>query len=219
MIDYKKTLIVTIILAIILVIAVKFIDEGRLNALSKQVSESSLEGESTRLLFLYAQTIQYGDRGELCKVIDFNTKRQMDIGYKLVTLLKVYEEANLLSDYKEVRQRYFLSNVELWIYSTQSKTLCNQSDIIPLIFFYEANSECPKCIAQGNILDGIRDKCKNVRIISLPSDENMDIINLIKSRFNVSAAPTLVVDNKKILNGIQSEENILNNINCTSKSS
>jgi len=217
MVDYKKTLIATIIIALAIIVVIKFIDESRLNNLTKQVSESSLEGESTRLLFLYAQTIQYEDRGELCKVIDFNTKRQMDIGYKLVTLLKIYEEANLLSDYKEVRKRYFLSNVELWIYSTQSKTLCNQSDIIPLIFFYEANSNCPECIAQGNILDRIRGECANIRIISLPTDEEVDIINLIKSRFGVVSSPTLVLDNKKVLKGIQSEETILNGVNCTSQ--
>jgi len=216
MIDYKWTLAITAIIMCIAVVAVKVIDETRLDSLSKQVSESTLEGDTTRLLFLYAQTMQYENSSELCDIIDFNTKRQMDIGYKLITLLKMYEETNLLSDYKEVRSRYFLSNVELWLYTTQGIKLCNQSKVVPIIFFYEANSKCPDCIAQGKTLDNIREKCTNVRIISLPTDEDLDIINLIRSKFKVTSAPTVIINNKIILKGIQSEESITKNMECIS---
>jgi hypothetical protein len=209
-----KTLIFVIIVALVIVAIIKFIDEMKLNSLKKEVSDYSIESESTNLLFLYADTMQHVDKDKLCKVIEFSTKRQLDKGYYFVTLLKTYEEANLLADYEETRNRYFLSNVALWLYTTQSKTLCNNSEVTPLLFFYKTNTACPDCIVQGQILDKIREKCPNVRVITLASDTDLSIIKLIMSQYNVMDAPTLVIDNKDVLEGVQNETSIMKYINC-----
>jgi len=212
--SYKKTLILVAILAVVVIIGIKLIDEDRLNSLSKDVRATSFESESTRLLFQYAQVVGSEDPKKLCDAIDFNTKRQMNKGYYLVTALKAYEDANLLADYEETSKNYYLSNVELWLYTTQSKNLCNQSNIVSLLFFHETKARCADCIVQGQILDKIRAECTNLRIMSLAVDQDLDIITLITSQYGVISSPALVINNKITLNGLQSESDILSHLQC-----
>ena len=212
--SYKKTLIVVMLIAIAVIAVIKIMDENRLNSLSKDVRATTFESESTRLLFLYAQVIGSESKEKLCNALDFNTKRQMNKGYYLVNALKAYEDANLLADYEETRKVYYLSNVELWLYSTQSKNVCNQSQIVPILFFHETKTRCADCIVQGQILDVVRSKCTNLRVISLATDQELDIIDLIKNQFGVTYTPSLVINNEIVLNGLQNEESILNNIVC-----
>jgi hypothetical protein len=212
--SYKKTLVIVVVLAAIVLIGIKLIDENRLDSLSKDVRSTTLDSESTRLLFQYAQVIGSEDPNKLCDAIDFNTRRQMNKGYYLVTALKAYEDANLLADYAETSKEYYLSNVELWLYTTQSKNLCNKSNIVSVLFLYDTKTRCADCIVQGQILDKIRSECTNLRIISLAVDQDLDIINLIKSQYNVVSSPALVINNKITLNGLQSEADILSYLQC-----
>ena len=214
MVNYKITLALTILVALAAIFAIKVMDDMRFESMSNEIGNSVLDGESTRLILMYPLTFNINDSEKLCRIIDFNTKRQMDKSFQLVNLLKIYEDANLMSDYEIVRERYTLSNVELWLYITQSKVVCNNSNIVPVLFFHTTKTKCPECIVQGQILDKVREKCSNFRIITVPNDLNIEVVDLIMDQYGVVTAPSLLINNEKLVWGIVSEEDIIGNFEC-----
>jgi len=214
MVNYKLTLALTIIVALGAILAIKVMDDMRFESMSNEIGNSMLDGESTRLILLYPQIFNINDSEKMCQIIDFNTKRQMDSSFHLVNLLKIYEDANLMSDYEIVRERYTLSNIELWFYITQSKVVCNNSDIVPVLFFHTTKTKCPECVVQGQVLDKVRDKCKNFRIITVPNDLDIEIVNLIMEQYGVVTAPSLLINNERLIWGVVSEDDIIGDFEC-----
>jgi hypothetical protein len=214
MVNYKMTLVLTIIVALVAILAIKVMDDMRFESMSNEIGNSMLDGESTRLILLYPQIFNINDSEKMCKIIDFNTKRQMDSSFHLVNLLKIYEDANLMSDYEIVRERYTLSNIELWFYITQSKVVCNNSNVVPVLFFHTTKTQCPECVVQGQILDKVRGKCKNFRIITVPNDLDIEIVNLIMEQYGVVTAPSLLINNEKLIWGVVNEEDIIGGFEC-----
>ena len=214
MVNYKITLVLTILVALAAIFAIKVMDDMRFESMSNEIGNSVLDGESTRLILMYPLTFNINDSEKLCRIIDFNTKRQMDKSFQLVNLLKIYEDANLMSDYEIVRERYTLSNVELWLYITQSKVVCNNSNVVPVLFFHTTKTKCPECIVQGQILDKVREKCSNFRIITVPNDLNIEVVDLIMEQYGVVTAPSLLINNEKLVWGIVSEEDIIGGFEC-----
>src|SRR3989338_8319753 len=59
-----------------------------------------------------------------------------------------------------------LENAGLWLYLQQLNSLCGQSPTESILYFYpESNNPfCIDCKTQAEILNQVRDECKNVRI-------------------------------------------------------
>ena len=215
-INYKITILAVILIMLIAILVIKFIDDYRFSSISKDINNLLIDSESSRIILMYPEIfeIKETDREKFCEYLDFNTKKQMDKGFKLVNLLKIYEESNLLADYEITRTQYFLSNVELYFYTLQSKKYCNNTNLSTILFFHYSETKCPDCIVQGQILDKIREKCKNVRIITLAVDLEISPVELLKSRYNITSAPSLVIDDKIVIRNIASEEEILKYLKC-----
>lgn len=215
---YINAALITFAVLAIAMLAIKFLDEGKRNSVDSQVNGVSDEMEKTRLLFLYSAVMKdASDQEAVCQAIDYGTKQQMDKGYYLVQQLKQYQESNLLSDYQSTQEKYFLSNFGLWLYTTQAMELCNKSEVVPILFFHETKTACPECAVQGEVLDSIRAKCSNVRIVTFPTDLNIDLISLVQKKYGVTKAPALVINNSIVLKGMQNEQTILAKINCEQK--
>jgi hypothetical protein len=215
-INYKITILAVVLIMLIAVLVIKFVDDYRFSSISKDINNLLIDSESSRIILMYPEIfeIKEKDREKFCEYLEFNTKKQMDKGFKLVNLLKIYEESNLLADYEITRKQYFLSNVELYYYTLQSKKYCNNTNISTILFFHYSETKSPECIVQGEILDKIREKCKNVRIITLATDLGISPIELLKSRYNITSAPSLVVDDKVVIRNLTTEEEILKYLKC-----
>ncbi|HQT45430.1 MAG TPA: hypothetical protein PLO51_05605 [Candidatus Micrarchaeota archaeon] len=211
---YLKAAIGTVMALLVIIAIIWFIDDQRQRLADARIQQLASQAESTRLFFLYGQYVQDANPQKICNYIDFATRQQMDKGYYLVTQLKDFENANLLSDYQTTRDNYYLSNVELWIYTLQQKKLCNTSDTVPIVYFTNVNSACPQCSVQGNVLDQVRTKCKNARVITVASDIGLDIVELMKSQYNVTMSPTILIGEDIKLEGLQSEDAITSKFDC-----
>ncbi|MEM2174441.1 MAG: hypothetical protein QXI58_02305 [Candidatus Micrarchaeia archaeon] len=215
--NYKLTILAGILIMLIALISIKFVDDMRFQQISKDINLILTESESSKLISMYPSIFEMDkekEREKFCKYLDFNTKLQMDKSFRLVNLLKIYEQANLLSDYEIIRKRYFLSNVELYYYTLSEKKYCNESNVSIILFFHYSEKKCPECIVQGQILDKIREKCSNVKIITLSIDLDIIPIELLKSRYNITDAPSLVIDDNIVIRNLVTEEEILNKIVC-----
>jgi len=215
---YINAAIITLIVVAIGLLAIRFIDENRKSSVEAKVDAMTTEMDKTKLLFLYMSAMNESDRPAVCDLLDYSMKNQMDSGSMIVGQLKDYEKANLLSDYKRTREKYFLSNFELWFYTTREKEICSRTDMTTILFFHEAESMCPECTVQGGVLDEIRAKCSNVRVITFARDLDIGMVDILKKRFKVRRSPTLVIDNSIVLEGLQDEKTILSSLNCTANS-
>ncbi|MFA5105969.1 MAG: hypothetical protein WC506_03340 [Candidatus Micrarchaeia archaeon] len=213
---YKKAALGTFVAILAIIAIIWFIDDARQRSVNSRIEDLTTQSEATRLFFLYGQYVADANPQKVCNYIDFATRQQMDKGYYLVRQLKDFESANLLSDYQRTRDNYYLSNIELWIYTLQQKKMCNATDIVPIVYFTNVNSPCAECSVQGDVLDQVRNKCSNARVITVASDIGLDIVELMKSQYNVTSSPTILIGEDTKLEGLHSVDDIVSRFDCKS---
>ena len=83
----------------------------------------------------------------------------------------------------------------LFLYSMQEVQLCNHQNISHILFFYDDKQKCEDCIVQGGILDQVRSQCSNVRVFAFPVSTQLDVVEVLSMRYNITSAPSLVIKN------------------------
>ncbi|MFH1256188.1 MAG: hypothetical protein V1494_02750 [Candidatus Diapherotrites archaeon] len=190
------------------------IDVFRINEMQSRVQELELQAESSRALGLFSQT--FSGNEEYCNAIDKSIGSQINRNLELLKSLDQTKDSVFLGDISRVKQSYFLSNAQLFMYMKQAKKLCEKNDALILYFYLDADP-CPDCWVQGQILDGLREKCSNVRTFALPVDSGLEIISLLKSLFGVDSAPSVIINEEKVFKGLASEEELLTAFSCEKK--
>ena len=105
-------------------------------------------------------------------------------------------------DVIQLKQYYSLLELRHWLYMNKLNKECNQTNVL-ILYFYSNLGDCAQCEEQGYVLSYLHDKYANLMVYSF--DINMDNIALdtIKSRFEITSAPSLVV-NDLVFKGFQS---------------
>ena len=83
-----------------------------------------------------------------------------------------------------------------------------------MYFYRDAKPLCSDCIVQGEIIDGIREKCRNVKSFAFPLDLNLGFVELFKTLYGFDEAPSLVINEKTVFEGLTAEQEIMENIQC-----
>jgi len=170
-----------------------YLDYQRNTSINQSLEEAFLELESTKVLFLYAD--QSDDTNHLCTAINAKLDSQLVKMPELVQKLEISKKSDLSKQtYIILKKRFSLANAEALYYLNQMESLCNSSQINPVIFFYQESGYCPDCDAQGNILDNVRDNCNNVRVFPFPVDTDLEVINFIREDYGIKDAPAVVVE-------------------------
>lgn len=208
---YVKALVITLVLFAGNFFFVKYLDDSRAQDLQTRVSELEDEMQSSRTLLLYTQT--YNQSSEICPALEETTRAQVNKLYDLFNQLQQTESSSVLSDTSSVKRRFILANSELWLYLQQLNAVCKNAGVKPILYFYPDKRDCVECRAQAQILNQVRDECKNVRIFAFPTDLDMGVVNAIKNRYAVNTTPSIVL-NEKTYEGITSKEIILARLSC-----
>ena len=127
--------------------------------------------------------------------------------------IEKFEESNQITDdLLREKRRYSLLKTELWLNTVLLKKKCNQTfDTIAYIYAGEPTSSAivseQKIIS--NILKDIKEERGN-RIILLPiaGDMNLKIIEFQKRIYGLESLPVLVINEKTVLEGFHSKEEI-----------
>lgn len=127
--------------------------------------------------------------------------------------LEKYEEANMLSDAIKVeKKRYVLLKTELWLNSILLKEKCG-AKFDTLVYLYSSDPSNTLLVSEqkmfSNVLKEIKEDYGN-RVILLPiaGDLDLNIVNLQLRLYNVSAFPTLIINEDVLLEGFQTYEQI-----------
>jgi len=122
-------------------------------------------------------------------------------------------------DFDYLKRKYFLLELNFYNLIKKLNKECKKS-YIPIIFFYEINDDPSE--RQGYILDDLSKKNKELIALSFDKDyPDEPLLNLLKLKYNVTKAPTIIIDNKLIYDSLiytgQIKAIIMNLTNITNK--
>lgn len=190
------------------------IDQKRIDKLNEEFLENSWDMEDSRLFLLFTNFIKSEDSNSYCDLLGERLIQIANTNTKFLDKLDEYEKVNIFSgDYKKLKTTFSLRNLELFFYYSDYKKSCKEN-VHYILYFYPNEQECLDCKVQANILDNVRDKCKNTVVFAFPSNSDVNVINLLVLRYNITQVPSIVIDGKEKLSGVISKENILKTINC-----
>ncbi len=205
---YLKAALLTLAVALIGFFFVSQIDAMRANELKGDVDSLMLQSESERLLFLYAQTMDNSSEA-LCTYLQKSTQAKSDKAFALSQRIQYYEKGNLLdANYDRIRDQYYLANAGLYLNLRAAEKYCGSSPYTTVLYFYRISPDCPNCRAQGGVLDSMRANYPMLRVFAFPVDTDNPIVMAFVQRHGITDAPALVVDDKVVLRGLQSESDL-----------
>jgi len=134
--------------------------------------------------------------------------------YKDGLNLERYEQANQLT--KNIlleKKKYVLLKTELWLNSILLKKKCGDS-IHTVVYVYSQNEggSVSKDAEQAAISDVLRqikeEKGNTIILIPIAGDLRLDIVDLQLRVYNVTSLPVVIIDEKVVLTGFSSKEEI-----------
>ena len=205
---YVKAALITAAVLLFGFFVIGQLDAMRASELKTSVDNLLLQSETERLLFLYAQTMD-NSTVALCTYLSDSTKAKEDTAFALSQKIQAYESGNLLSgDYDQIRNQYYLANAGLYLDLMGAEKYCQTANYTTVLFFYRINPDCPECRAQGSVLDSMRADHPSMRVFAFPLDTDNPVVRALAQRHGISDAPSLVIDDEKVLDGLKSSDEI-----------
>jgi len=132
---------------------------------------------------------------EYCAIVDAAYRQKITKTNELMERMLAYERANMFAEFFALKRQFLLANIQLWQVSQMEKQYCasNHTDVL---YIYSSDPSCGECQVQGRMLDSVRAKCPDVRMFVMDIKESMATLDMIKMKYNITSAPTLVVGGK-----------------------
>ena len=123
-----------------------------------------------------------------------------ELGKTEERLIEYDKEATInKEDFALLKQEYVQAEVNYWMLAKRTKDVC-KSDFVTLLYFYAPSEICKECDNQGFVLTYLKDKLKDkLLIFSFDSSfTNEQIIGMLTKTYNITAYPTLILENETV---------------------
>ncbi|HII38884.1 TPA: hypothetical protein HA318_02685 [Candidatus Micrarchaeota archaeon] len=211
---YLKAALVAIALFAISLSVGYYVEAQNYSALENKLSDIEDSTQTAMLVNLFMQT---HDSTSMCPALESELNDVEAETYAVYSQLEQNKGANILTNYDALRKKYFLMNVRFYLMLRAYKQSCANTALKPILFFYDSQNDCPSCVAQGKVLDSLRQKCENYKVYAFPNDvPDIRMIKAFKTNYHITTAPSLVI-NDETLNGLQSEQQILSKAACQAR--
>jgi len=206
-----------------------YFEYNRSNSIIEQYKNYEVQSLDLTLQNYYYQTM---DETSCQAAIKQNFIFADDI-YAKGLLLEKYEEANQISsDLLLEKKRYVLLKTELWLNSILLKKKCNQP-FDTVVYFYSADPSDVVSVAQqkiiSNVLKTVKENEGN-KIVLLPiagdmqigdnsNDPPLGIVAMQERVYNVTKFPSILINEKILLEGFHTQEEIQSYLNNRTNSS
>lgn len=200
------------ILIFVLVIGVSLIFEnGRAEEIRKSFAETDVLWNDVRFFNEYAANASAGE----CGVLMEENRKLGDRIYGEGLKVETYENANKLTD--EIlteKKRYALLDLQFWENSVEIRKKCGQQ-FSTVIYFYSQYDKTSEQKTMDVVLGDFKQRCGKATIyITFPADMELSSINLIKSSYNITQFPSVLINEKNLLTGVVSLDDLNKYAKC-----
>ncbi len=208
---YRQYLVITALIYSVLLVSVGILigvaaDRYRASVVESISKRTLLEIDS----YIVEETFLRENKIQDC---DFMKARMDEISENLVSFgrkLTIYEQSKMTNsqEYYYLKPYYFLTELKAYMLLNKIKKQCNASYVL-VLYFYEQNDDDSRM--QGLILDSIVNKYpERVHVFSFDINFPVKVsaVELLKKYYNVTEAPTVIVDEKYKFEGLTSAEKI-----------
>jgi len=170
-----------------------FISNEKYSIIKNDLEDLKLQQKDVELELLLINSLET----KSCYSIKYEIDKMAVLSSKLGDRVSVYDTEMIKNaDFYNLKQQYILTLIEFWNYWELLKKNCNSS-VNTVLYFY-AIKNCDDCQAQGFVLSFLKEKYPDkIMTFALDKDEDLYSLNLIKNVYNVTKAPTLIINNKK----------------------
>jgi hypothetical protein len=132
-----------------------------------------------------------------CDTLKYEIEKTSNQSTTLGERLSYYDNEIIKNpEFASLKKNYMMNLIQFWSYWELFKKNCN-STVNTVLYFYSIK-DCGDCQAQGFVLSYLKEKYpQDIMVFSLDKNEDLYSLNLLKSIYNVTKAPTLVINNKK----------------------
>ncbi len=207
---FWKAAIITLIVFSLGIFLGYFLESNRWTEIKEEYKKVEMEWADAKLQSIYYQLMS----PEFCEAAIEENLIFSDKVYHQGLTLEKYEDANRLTgEMKYEKLRYAFLKLEFWLNSISLKNKC-KTDYSNIIYFYSDEPSINEKAAQDSqsvILKNLKDKhAEKIMLIPLPLDMDIATINIIKKTYNINKAPTILIDEKIKLEGVQTIEDLEN---------
>lgn len=121
-----------------------------------------------------------------------------------------YTEGALGSDNPEVirlKKQYSLLEIKQWQLTKEAQEKCG-AQLIPVLYFYSSQKNCPSCGQQGYVLTYLRDKYPFLRIYSFDYNLDLSALQTLKSLYSLEKELPIVIVGDQPYYGFRNREEI-----------
>lgn len=132
-----------------------------------------------------------------CDTLSYEIEKTASQSTELGQTVMFYDNEIIKNpDFPSLKKNYIISLIQLWSYWELFKSNCNSS-VNTILYFYSIKN-CDNCQAQGFVLSYLKETYPDkIMIFALDKDEDLYSLDLLKNVYNVTTAPTLIINNKK----------------------
>ena len=106
-----------------------------------------------------------------------------------------------------LKKQYSLLEIKQWQLTKKAQEQC-QAQLIPILFFYSNQKDCPLCSQQGYVLTYLRSKYPFLRVYSFDYSLNLSALQTLKSLYNLKDNLPIIVVGDRPYYGFRDREAI-----------
>lgn len=206
---FIETLIFTLLILLIGFLMGFLVEYGRNASVIREYKNFEVSALDLKLQNYYYQIME---QSSCDKAIEQNLIFADDI-YEEGLLLDEYEKANKLSDDILLeKKKYVLLKTELWLNSILLKNKCGES-FHTVVYIYSQTDDLIKEAEQDSISNTLRKikevKGNNIILIPIAGNLDLDIVDLQRNIYGIDYLPSVIIDEKYVLEGFNTEQDIL----------
>ncbi len=205
---FWKALIFTLVVFLLGVFLGFALERNRIGEIEDEFQKIDLQWNDAKLQTLYYQNLQP-------RFCDSAIKENLEFSdriYEEGLKIEDYDRASFLTtDLEHEKRKYALLKVEFWLNSIVLKEKCG-ADYVNLVYFFANDPEFEieaEQDTQAEILKDLKEKHgKKLMLIPLPIDLDISMINIMKETYDITITPTLLINEKTKLEGLQSFDTV-----------
>ncbi len=184
------------------------IDNARVSSVERLSKTQEVDFKAIQFQYLYMSTLEKTNVS--CDVLRIALEKSVGDLAKSLQKVSSYKDKTTPVNTKEmelIERNYLQDNLKYWLFAQETKNACDL-DFVTILYFY-SDDHCSICPDQGVILTYYKELLQDTLLV-FPINVDLEgsdaIIAILKTRYNVTTLPTLVIEDKTYPGVVQKDE-------------